>query len=993
MRLENVRPIVLTLPFFLCLERSELIYQVLPEQKYANLAPALTGSTALSPATSPLPRPPTSNILSSVAAPPPQSSLGVDLAGTVSPMRRGRPGKSPAIGEDTRQTRTGLATVGNQGEKPLPSGAAGGGGGKSWQSFASSAKSPVTSGFDSAPQSSRPTGVQEGGFGGGGDGFGDAFSPSQAAAGELETSVQLPANAAMFAELVPPPPSKGGEHSGRKSPMDLLRKQQVSQQSFGGSAKAAAVEMPKQTQAQVDEERRRFEATFPDLDSVDAFSPSSLSVPPPPSIDLQSSSAPQLSLLDSTPSPPLPPLPKTGGMPSQLTGETPSAAGPPLPRRPPTSTPEPARLPTPGAPSPSSSPAPAQSTSLNPSSAQRQGFKPELVSRGSQTSPHLLASWRGGSTSSTSSAPSSLPSGNGNGAQQSALRQSSVPELELSSPAESPVLSPANGGGEGGKKVVDLLGDDDDSNFDALAPRSAQSALPSSSPADAPSSTAGNVASKRMSFSSSPAASSPVSTGGGGEREKFRPQKRTSWLPSSASPSSSLPGSPKPPVSPKPVLKEEQEEEAGEKGIEERFPALQLEEATPRLEEGREEKWEKVVEKEDVAGDSSEDEAPSVPVTARKVAAPDFDDDDFAPRPILQSSYSSRPRFGSGGFKTSTTTVPTLSTSPQPFAPSPLPSSANNSGALSPAPTRDDSRGFSTSSSSSGGGGIDLGPALASIRKFAPSGNNNNAPPAVPPKTLLDANDDDDFPPTSPGVRTTLPPVSSQPSSPAPTLPPITSPSTSTNFRTSSVPLTAPRPTSAKPALTSLVSRYENLPGGPLTGGPPPLGAKPVGLRKDSNQSSTSAHGYQRDEVKPRALPQWGAPSSSGSEQQQQQQAPPPHLPPKPSTPTSFSPSASRAPFKPVPPPSSPSSSPAHARGPSYSASSAATRASYGVRVPLAQQAPTPQEGQQDEEEEKRFEGVSNMKSRWETMARQREEEEGQIRRAAGAKRKEWAAV
>ncbi|GAA5855438.1 hypothetical protein JCM8547_007829 [Rhodosporidiobolus lusitaniae] len=994
------------------------------ENKYANLAPSATGTSSLSPSTSPLPprQPPTNNILSAVAPPPPPSGATL-TADSIAPMRRGRPGKSPASGpapaSETRQVRTGLATVGSQSEKPLPGA---GGGGEGWEFFASStsAKSPtaVTSGFDSAPPASRAqTGAVEG-FGGGGDGFGDAFTPSK----ELQTSIELPANAAMFADLVPPTPSKEGD-AGRKSPMDLFRAQQ-----------RAAGKKETGEKGNEEDERKRFEAAFPDLDSGgDAFPSLSSSSVPPATI---TTSEPSFSLLDA--SPPLPPVPSTAsGMPSQLTGDestSVAAPGPPLPRRPPSSTTSasgpPARLPTPGAPSPVPSPSlpPSSSSSAPEQQTTRQGFKPELVSRGSQTSPHLLASWR-----EKEEAAKKEKEKEGEG--KHALRQSSVPELDLSSPGESPVLPSA--AQEKGKKVLDLLGDDEDvsggGGYRAPLPTS-----PSSAPT---SSLAGNVASKRQSFAALPSSSpSSNTTGssvpGGGEREKFRPSKRTSWLPSSATSSSSAPASPafgsqqanKPGFAPKPSLgglgrKADGEEDPEDKSVEERFPALNLEDGTNGNSEGRkEEQWEKLVEKEEVEEDSSDDEAaPAQPPKQEQIqetgkpAAPAFDDDDFAPRPIVQlkpSSFNSRPRFGSsasgsisggGGFKPSSSVLsdapnPPLSTSPAPLAPSPLPSTVS----ISPAPPSD-SRGFSTSSSSSaGGGGIDLGPALASIRKFAPSSNpagERGVPPAVPPKQhLLDAGEDeDDFPPTSPGVRAGQP----------------TSPSTGTSAASRPLPpLAAPKPTPApaKAGINSLVSRFDHLPSGPLTGGPPPLGSKPVGLRKDSSNSSTSAHGYLRDEVKPRALPQWNAPPPSSSPAPAPVPPSPsfsPAPPPKPSTPsfppapspgpaaTSSSPLTTRAPFKPVPPPGSPSAARAAAGQAREPHGSTVSRASeYGV-APRAP--PALQDGQTQEEEEDRFKGVSSMKSRWESMAKQGDggASGGAGRNGAPGRgvRKEWAAV
>ncbi|GAA5967426.1 hypothetical protein JCM11641_000544 [Rhodosporidiobolus odoratus] len=979
---------------------------------------------------SPVPRPTSGIISSSAPQHPPSALTGLSgLADSISPMRRGRPGKSSATTgqggtEANRLVRTGLATVGSQQE--------GNHNASEWENFGTSSAAAAgqsstvmsSSGFDAAP-----------GQGGGDDGFGDVFAPTSnrgsksAAVGELGTAIELPANAAMFAELVPP--SLAANDAGRKSPMNLLRAQQQQQQQKEAEERSKA--------RQGDEERQRFEAAFPDISLEPDLAPFASSQPSQPQ---------QQSLIDApSPSPPLPPVPGAGGnMPSQLTGDLPSSAsssaapGPPLPRRPPTA--EPARLPTPGAPSPVISPPPSSSQDQTP----RAGFRPNLVSKASQTSPHLLASWRHGS--STPSTASGQATGSG-------LKKSSVPEFELSSPplgGESPVPSPSqrlNGVGQGpSKPAFDLLGDDDDDdvdsgNFDALAPGSSRSpaptdfvASPSSvtsvlptlvspeptlppTPSEPMSSIAGNVASKRMSFDAAPSpppTSQPQSgtTGQGQEREKFRPiTKRTSWLPSSSSAKSSLggataspSGSPKPGLPPK--LVKEDEEEAG--NVEERFPALSISEregVTQRENGTREggEQWEKLVEKED-ADDSSDGDAEEAgpPKSATKATAPAFDDeDDFAPRvpPSASSSTSSRPRFVRG-FKPSqlsqpsqqgSSTLPPLSSSPAPLASPGFDTSAT----LSPPPA---SRGFSTSSSSSasGGGGIDLGPALASIQRFAPSSSTStsSAPPSL--KHLLNSQEDDnDFPPP-----------------PSPAVKPPTSPP--------SIASPKPLPSSRnKAAINSLVSRYDGL-GGPLTGGPPPVGMKPVGLRKDSTGGSaasasmsartgmgTSAHGYLREEVKPRALPQWSN-SATMPQQEEEEDDFPPVPPPKPSTPSYTGSSAtSRAPFKPTLPPGSPSSSSTSTgygsigrRTSQYGAPSSASRPALNaapLRSPASSPAPPLKTHQQQAEEEERpFAGVSSMKSRWENLAQKGGAgEQGQVggggRSVPGGKRKDWAAV
>ncbi|GAA5884718.1 hypothetical protein JCM6882_005366 [Rhodosporidiobolus microsporus] len=1011
------------------------------ENKYA-LQPSSTGQSSLpsrSPALSP-----SASVLSSTAAPPPSSNGAYLGADQIVPGRRGRPNKPtapsvPAAAEPNRLVRTGLATVGSQGEKPAPAGGAG------WESFGAAAGGALSSpgagggargGFDSAPPLSAASTS---------NGFGDAFAPIGGDdAAPLKMEVELPSNAGMFAELLGPS-SGGGAKGGRApSPMNVLRAQQQQQRTVGAAGAAGD-----------DDDRKRFEAAFPDLGELDtglasvarhdadlaaAFSPPSSStaggakpLPPAPATAQQQQ---QQSLIDA-PSPPLAPVGEK--MPSQLTGEdAPSSAaaapGPPLPRRPPTSASQPERLPTPGAPSPSSSPAPAPAGSQ----AREGAFKPGLVSRGSQTSPHLLASWRNGSSGANGAAAADGKNGQGNGKGASGLRQSSVPELELEAPSPE----------EERKKPLDLLSGDDDEE-DGFAPRSlvaspssAASGLPSltSPPPPSTSSLAGNVASKRMSFASPPPSSSSSSQPQQPqqqEREKFRPvTKRASWLPSSsASPSSSPLASPKPSLPPKPAspaptpgaaaADEIAQAEQDGRTVEERFPALAIEEPTPPIPSGLgssggkrdEEKWEKVVEKEQDEGeDSSDDDEREAPAAARGVSKPDFDDEDFAPRQAPQQA-STRPKFG-GGFRPtpSQQQQPPLSTSPAPISLS--------SASASPAPsaaTAGGGRGFSTSSTSSsstgGGGGIDLGPALASIRKFAPpaAGTGNDAPPP-PAKSLLDSQDDEDDTAFAPSATRSPPLVAPKPlpSGAASSL--RRAPSTSSTSSSSN----------AKPGINSLLSRYEGI---PLTGGPPPKGTKPAGLRKDSTGSSssfsagstnytggggTSAHGYQRDGVQPRALPQWAASAGGGrspalpekdedpAKDKDEASVPSsPALPPKPSTPTFGAGGAgARAPFKPVPPPGSPSSA---SGSPSFggnrtslygapSSSSSSRPAFGGGSVKPAPSSAAEQAEQKDEEE--RFAGVSNMKSRWESMAKtQAPPGAGGAGKAGGKGRKEWAAI
>ncbi|CDR38243.1 RHTO0S03e06612g1_1 [Rhodotorula toruloides] len=861
-----------------------------------------SGSLAGPPSLPSSPAPPTSSILTDAPGAAPSASVpGLGgMANQIAPMRRGRPTKGTApVGGGAaltpeRQVRTGMATVGGVEGERFESFAASRK--KEWEAFASSSGGPPSAPKEANGVKSPP---------GPGKGFDDAFAPSSAlqpfatADATLETTVELPSNASMFAELSPP--------------ADL-----------GRTAVISPKPMDIDTPAADDDERRRFEATFPDINADFA----SLVSPPPPA---SQPAKPSPNSMEET-------APPTSKMPSQLTGDASAAPGPPLPRRPPAASASPSSLPpplpSPGAKSP---PAPAP--------------KPALVSRGSQTSPSLMADWK---------PPTERPA-QPNG--QSSLRQSSIPDLDLTSP---PASATAN------KPTLDLLGDDDDSNMDALAPRSlSKSPLPSAtSPIPPPaSSAAGSVASKRMSFlGGQPGSPTFPSTGSVGEREKFRPTKRMSLASGGASPLAAPVPSPKSTSAEAVQAEPSAPVDEGVKAVEERFPALTLDEPQEVTKPAKaEETWERVVEKEEADDSSDEETAAPTPRQDSKPKAPAFDDDDFAPRTV--PTASGRPKFGS--VKPATLAAASSSST---FAASPPSLSVSDPTADAPA-ARQDSQASFASSTSEGGGGIDLGPALASIHKFAPK--SNGAP------SLMDEKDDESakspsLPPLPSSTSTSSLPRFDAPSSPS--LP--TSPSLSSISKPISPPIVAPKPVSSnrKAAINSLVSRYEGL-GGPLTGGPPPVGVKPVGLRKDSTGSSTGSGAshvtHYRDQVKPQRLPQWGAPASSASasmkspvsvaEEKEDDEAPAP--PPKPATPT-FAPtmSGTRVPFKPVLPPGSPSSqrsafSPGHASRPSFGGGAPRSLPSSVQNSPSTAQ-------RASEEQEERFAGVSNMKSRWESMAK-----------------------
>ncbi|GAA5881408.1 hypothetical protein JCM16303_000167 [Sporobolomyces ruberrimus] len=789
--------------------------------------------------------------------------------------------------------------------------------------------------------SSAPTNAKN--IGGVNGGFGDSFEPSESKSPEvpLETEVEMPKNMGMFKGLTSPKPD--------------------------GASKAEREQKAKDE----DEERKRFESTFPALmdDDLAPFGPNPTSVTSTLPIQPAATSLPPVT------------SPKPIGL--NLTGE-----GPPLPRRPPTVSPS---LPASSAPVPQ--PPSNLSDPSNLSAASASSGRPLLVERGSQTSPHLLASWKNGSTSSSSGSASQPSTATSNG--RSGLRQSSIPEFDLSSPSEPRTETSSQ------PPVFDLLGDDGDHTLDSFAPgtvplpksphphlqqQSRSPALPPKPSFDSGSS----VASKRMTFLPS---GSPVQGGLEKEREKFRPVRKST---------AGLNGIEGDKVDAEKNTSEIRQDEV-QKPIEERFPALPEPGAAAKEAKGNE--FEEVVERQEDGPDSSDEEA-ATPVPPPKVDKPSFsDDEDFAPRPIQHKATSvpSRPTFGA---RLSSQQSLAATTNRMSLAASPVPLDARNGSTESlPTSLSRPSRTTTTSSvsSSEGGGDIDLGPALASIRKFAPSGNNSSRP-------ILDERDEDDFPPSN-GPTSTLPPLASSAPTPASTLPPLTSttPSISTPLAAPSTTQTGfvpTRPASAQPSLVapkprkpaginSLVSRYEGL-GTNLTGGPPPIGSKPMGLRKDSTGSNTS---LGRDAVNPRPLPT-RAPSgtSNGGEMRPRSSSllgstgplndrfpertndnpsvdsesfTPPPIASKPATPTQ---PAARAPFKPVPPPGSPQTS----------------RSRYSLAGPPSSSSPvqSQQQGGAEEEEEEKFAGVRNMKSRWESMSKPKDEQE-----RGGNKRKSWAQV
>ncbi|KAL8280057.1 hypothetical protein RQP46_007638 [Phenoliferia psychrophenolica] len=253
--------------------------------------------------------------------------------------------------------------------------------------------------------------------------------------------------------------------------------------------------------------------------------------------------------------------------------------------------------------------------------------------------------------------------------------------------------------------------------------------------------------------------------------------------------------------------------------------------------------------------------------------------------------------------------------------------------------------------SSESEGEIDLGPALSSIRKFAPVGNNNARPP-----TLAEADDDDDFEAPTPKNREPL-------------------------------VLQAPTPQTAKrqAAISSLVSRYESI-----SNEPPPPPSKPASLRRgdsiSSSASSTSHQHAKRHSVSSSsASNSWISPKADvggfesrfpnegGLESHFAAPAPPPAATKPLFTPRPSSSSSQRLPFKPVPP-----------------TSSSSNTSSPSSFKPTATSTPTKEE---KEEEEEKFAGVANMKSRWEGIGRGGSGGPPPTGPGKPAVRKEWGVV
>lgn len=520
---------------------------------------------------------------------------------------------------------------------------------------------------------------------------------------------------------------------------------------------------------------------------------------------------------------------------------------------------------------------------------------PELVSRASQTSPHLMASYR--SPLSQSSKPTVVTK-----------QIDSIPQ------SQNPITNTPN-------LQLDLLGDDEDFAPSAIPSRPLPTSTPTptwsipSSPLPGPAppivsqpnptdlaSKVSNARSNRLSW-----------VGGtndhnyGAVKEKFKPTRP--------------PGtSPVQPASPTSRTLTASSQEAKD-----RFPALEnFDDSPPSLAES----WQPIVEKEDEES-SDEEAAVAEPATSERPRALDHKSEE------MESEFAapSVPRNGTAG---TSSPVPTF-TSTRGFIPSrtPLPT---NSRAVDPSMPSNDIPSFSRADSGSDAGDIDLRPALASIKKFAP-----------------------------------------KPSSVA----------------TSSVPhppLLAPKPQSVQrqAAISSLVSRYETMSteGTGTSKGSlrrPPLPSKPAGLRRDSttSKSSNSPVIPVKSQWTPRetSIDTFSSrfPDEIGLDDHLQQSPPPVTLvsSPKvlPPAPRPLSTSSNRSsiaveikprlPFKPVPPPSSIGSN----------SRMSSIGGSGKISIPAEESA--------DDVPEK-FVGVSQMKSRWEGMTKAP---------TASAVRKEWKAI
>ncbi|KAM0752909.1 hypothetical protein T439DRAFT_346657 [Meredithblackwellia eburnea MCA 4105] len=845
-------------------------------------APARSQSQASS---KPLPQPAEasgsaySSIISSASPPP--GATGPSLADTISPMRRGRPSKAttsatlePAPAADNRMVRTGLASLGDSSDSKT----------KSWENVSGwpSGSAPVSA----VPTSSALTGNGFGdsfsSMGGATASFGESFkslTPSPPPISASSSPVPRPTTAAaasLFSDLVGP--NKQGSSGGPAS-----RNGTGTVGGFDGwKAGKSSPSIPSKLSA-------GSTTDLPKLDKESSFVPnynllnlpSSSSKSPPP-VSFSSSTLDTTSFSTSTSS-----FGSLSQSPKPVIDD-----GPPLPRRPPGNNPTSVQAPSPQLPT-----------------------KPELINRASQTSPHLMASWKAPLATSASS-----------GLKEVSLRSRSTPSPVMPSLDGKKTFSPGGATLPTRPPVIDLLGDDDDFQPPML------SASPSSSLASAPNKLTNN---NRLSL-----------VGGGSDfnfeeaRAKFRPTKPSESSILSSSTVSSIGRGVSPALASSSTYGTGRKASDDASDVTNRFPSLDdLDAMSPPPATSLSNNSAKIP--------KSKEEDTWQPIVERDVDS--SDEDDFAPKVIPKLSPS----------------LPQISTAPIP------PAKASKPPALSQYSSKSEPSPASASSQSSSlppinrvmspeeEGDIDLGPALASIRRFAPKGNDN---------VKLPLPSDDWSPPSSP-----QPPSSSSPP-----------------------PIQAPKPR-GHAGITGLVSRYETLsveqPQLSFEKKKPVPGAKPERLRKDSMESSTSgvSSGHARKTSVSSSWAQSKAevdgfnqrfPDSSGldsllSASASSQPMSPPPISAKPKVlsqaPVAVTPPvmAPRVPFKPTPPALSPTMST------SRSSNVLATSASATSG---------------EEEEEEKFIGVSNMRSRWEGIGRA-----GTSTSSTGpgkpAVRKEWGVV
>ncbi|KAI5477575.1 AP2-associated kinase [Pseudohyphozyma bogoriensis] len=845
-----------------------------------------------------------SSIISSSPAPP--MATTPDLSKTISPMRRGRPVK-PAAPEaepapvptqaDNRMVRTGLASQGEweRGAWDIPSAGTG-------ETASLGVPARPHGGASSAPITAVSSGTS--------NGFGDSFvtspfptsfqplaSPTLPSSGSPPPTVPSPAvTTTMFSDLVPQSQSPMPTSSDAKD--GLAGSKLGSEWSPAPSPSPALVRPTSATSPG----SASFSSAYGGL-QLDSKTPLPASFGGTPSVLSPAISAGPPPAAARSPAP-------------QLTGEEPPA----LPRRPPGNR--------------------ASVQAPSPSPASSWSNKPELVNRGSQTSPHLLATWRARDSQATTPSSTVYPSFSSSWSSRppgpSLPPETTSPAPSATSPSLPPAASPSAAPVTQSKRPpIDLLGDDDD-----FAP-SQVSQLPPSS----------------ISLSTGPSKSfdSPVAPT---ERQKFRPTR--------------------PSEVPPPMLSERVPDRAPAlntststiSDAKERFPELDAESRFPALDDfapsqlppsraaPEEEKWKPIVEKEEASSDEEvvvEDFEPTKRYGASSVASNGSSAGPPPPPPPKPSSIGRQPSIRS----------PTQA---------PVQSPPQHASSLPPIQRV-------SSSDLEGEGDIDLGPALASIHKFAPKGNANAAPhPSAP------ANDDDDE---------WAPPPKSSSSWQSPVL-------------------QAPKPQQVHRGdggINTLVSRYETLSTDADVSGrtsadvkqPPPPTAKPASLRRSSAISGSSRGGTPSSPKRGGAAGHrnreftmhWASPKASVDGFQSRfpdsagldnhfastNSPEPPRSPAAaaPASPRVFGQPASprstgsyagtgvpadRPRFKPTPP--STTSSPSFTGGsvgralpPLPSSATGASSSSRGGS-----------QKQDEPEEEERFAGVANMKSRWESMSK-----------------------